>query len=166
MTSFSIRTGKEADAPAIASLINYEIRTGLAIWRYAERPVQDVRAMIEQRLAAGHGVYVSETNEKIVGWASYGDFRAGEGYALSMEHSVHIAPDYQRKGIARALMARLLDHADAAGVHAMVGGIDSTNEGSIALHAQLGFIEVGRMPEIGKKFDRWLTLVLMQRMAR
>ena len=163
MDSFTIRAGEANDAPAIASLINHEIRTGLAIWRYAERPVEDVQAMIERRVHAGHGVYVAEIAGEIVGWASYGDFRAGEGYALSMEHSVHIAPTHQRKGIARALMSRMLDHADAAGVHAMVGGIDSTNTGSIAMHAQLGFIEVGRMPEIGWKFDQWLTLVLMQR---
>ena len=163
MNGLRIRAGETTDASGIAAIINQEIRTGVAIWRNSERPLSEIQAMVDARLAAGHAVYVAEDAGKIIGWASYGEFRTYDGYAQTMEHSVHIAPEYQRRGIAGALMPRLLDHADAAGIHALIGAIASSNEGSIALHEKLGFTEVGRLPEVGKKFGDWLTLVLMQR---
>lgn len=166
MKFIAIRTGVVADAPAIASLINHEIRTGLAIWRYADRPLHEIEAMLAERIAAQHALYLADIGGQTVGWASYGPFRAGEGYGLTMEHSVHVTPTHQRQGIASALMERLIDHADAQGVHSLIGAVESTNTGSIALHDRLGFSEVGRLPEIGRKFDQWLSLVLMQRINR
>lgn len=164
-SAMNIRPATPEDAPGIAAIVNHEIATGLAIWRNDARPVSEIEALIRDRLGAGEAVLVADVGGEIAGWATYGPFRAYAGYALTKEHSVHIAPPFRRKGIASALMAALLEHADAAGVHALVGCIDATNSGSIDLHTRLGFREVGRMPEVGRKFDRWLTLVLMQRIA-
>lgn len=160
---YHIREGTAEDAPAIAAIINREIRTGLAIWRYAERSEADIRGMIAERLAVGHGVFVAESDGKTIGWAGYGPFRAGEGYDRTVEHSVHILPEAQGRGLGRALMEQLLDHAASHGIHSMIAAIDSTLDASLGLHRRLGFVEIGRLPEIGWKFDRWLTLVLMQR---
>jgi len=165
MSIVSIRAAQVSDAPAITGLLNHEIRTGLAIWRYDERHVEEIETLLHTRLTAGQGVYVAELDQHIIGWASYGPFRSGEGYGRTMETSVHIDPAHQQKGLGRTLTTRLLNHADAKGVHAMIGAIESSNTASIALHTQLGFVEVGRLPEVGWKFDRWLTLVLMQRSA-
>lgn len=165
MEPFSVRNGTPADAEGIAAIVNAEIRHGVAIWRYGERSVAEIAELIEQRIAAGQAVLVAERAGAVAGWASYGPFRSYEGYALTAEHSVHIAADHRRSGIALALMRRLIEHADAAGIHALVGCIDGENAASIALHRRLGFAEVGRMPQVGRKFDRWLTLVLMQRLA-
>ena len=162
MSAFAIRSGTPSDARAIAALINHEIRTGLAIWRYAERPESEIASMLMDRLTARQAVYVASVNDEVVGWASYGPFRAGEGYGPTMEHSVHVAPTHQRRGIATALMERVIDHAATAGVHSLIGAIESTNSTSIALHERLGFNEVGRLQEVGRKFDQWLNLVLMQ----
>ena len=163
MTDWTIREGKESDASSIAAIINHEIRTGLAIWRYAERSEVDIRAMIAERLEAGQGVFVAENGGAVIGWAGYCPFRAGEGYSSTVEHSVHIVPDAQGHGLGRALMQRLLDHAKAQGIHAVIAAIDSTLVASLALHRSLDFEEIGRLPEIGWKFDRRLTLVLMQK---
>lgn len=166
MSGIQIRAGAITDASAIAAIVNHEIRTGVAIWRNSERPVSEIETMLDARLTAGHAVYVAERDEKIVGWASYGEFRSYEGYALTMEHSVHVAPGYHRQGIARSLMTQLLEHADSRNIHALIGAIASTNTASISLHEKLGFVEVGRLPEVGRKFGEWLTLVLMQRTKR
>jgi len=166
MTSFVIRAGTVADAAGVAALINHEIRTGLAIWRYAERPEPDIQAMLVERIAAEHAIYVAERGGEVIGWASYGGFRSGEGYGRTMEHSVHVTPSHQRQGIATALMVKVLDHADRSGIHSMIGAIEATNTGSIALHKRLGFSEAGRLDEVGWKFDKWLSLVLMQRINR
>jgi len=166
MRDLLIRGGHNTDAAAIAEIVNHEIRTGLAIWRTTERTEAEIEALICERLTAGQGVYVAEREGSIVGWASYGAFRAGEGYVQTVEHSVHVTPAEQRTGIGRILLSRLLSHADNAGVHAMIAGIESTNHASISLHEKLGFVEVGQLPQVGKKFDRWLTLILMQRIAK
>lgn len=159
----AIRAGKLSDAAGIAALINHEIRSGLAIWRYAERTEHDIKDMLSDRIAAGYALYVAEVNDKIVGWAGYGPFRSGEGYARTMEHSVNVTPDYRRRGIASNLLSKVIEHADTAGIHCLIGAIEATNIASLEMHKRFGFVETGRLPEIGWKFGKWLTLVLMQR---
>ena len=60
-------------------------------------------------------------------------------------------------------MQALIAAARQQDLHAMIGGIDATNAGSIALHQGLGFRHVGTLPQVGFKFGRWLDLVLMQK---
>lgn len=165
MPEFHIRTAEISDAPAITEILNREIPTGLAIWRYEERQVQEIDALIQTRRSCDHATLVAEREHSVIGWASYGPFRAGEGYGHTMEHSIHVNPDDQRTGIGRQLMRQLLDHEDAADIHVMIGAIESRNNASIALHREFGFVETGRLPEVGRKFGEWLTLVFMQRLA-
>ena len=99
----------------------------------------------------------------MVGYGSFGDFRPFEGYRFTVEHSVYVAEGVRRRGIASALLAALEERARDMGKHVMVGGIAADNEASLKLHARLGFVETGRMPEVGFKFGRWLDLVLMQK---
>jgi len=103
---------------------------------------------------------------RVVGVATYGDFRDSvqrEGYRFTVEHTVHVDERTRGLGVGRALMEALVARAQAAGLHAMIGAVDGENHESIAFHERLGFAEVGRLPEVGRKFDRWLDLVLMQR---
>ena len=74
-----------------------------------------------------------------------------------MEH-----PFRMGRPVGRALVEAIIEQARLAGVHVLVGGIASDNVASLTLHARLGFVEVGRLPEVGRKFDRWLDLVLVQ----
>ena len=111
---------------------------------------------------ANRPVLVAEVAGQTAGWASYGQFRAYHGYRDSMEHSVYLDPAFHRRGVGRALMARLLDEARARGVHVMVAGIALPNEASVGLHRSLGFTQVGVMPEVGLKFGQYRDLCLMQ----
>jgi phosphinothricin acetyltransferase len=61
------------------------------------------------------------------------------------------------------LVAALFPRALALGKHVMIAGVDAANAGSIRMHARLGFTETGVLPEVGRKFDRWLDLLFMQR---
>jgi phosphinothricin acetyltransferase len=85
------------------------------------------------------------------------------GYRFTVEHTVHVREDHWGSGAGRALMEELVERARAAGKHVMVGALDGANEASLRFHARLGFVEVARMPEVGRKFGRWLDLVLVQR---
>ncbi|HVQ03129.1 MAG TPA: GNAT family N-acetyltransferase, partial [Burkholderiaceae bacterium] len=57
----------------------------------------------------------------------------------------------------------LLPIAARMGKHVMIGGIDAANQGSLRLHERLGFERVAHFREVGRKFDRWLDLVFVQR---
>jgi len=92
----------------------------------------------------------------LLGFGTFGDFRPRSGYRFTVEHSVYISPEYQRRGAARLLLEALIARARALGKHAMIGGIEAGNAPSLALHAAMGFEVCGRLPQIGAKFGRWL----------
>jgi L-amino acid N-acyltransferase len=159
-----IRDAMEADLPAILAIHNHHIASTLAIWRYQLANLAERRAWFEERRAKGYPVIVADEGGEVVAYGSYGPFRAGEGYDGTVENSIYVRDDRQRRGYARALMQALLDRALADGRHVMVAGIGLPNEPSVKLHESLGFEEVGTLREIGRKFDRRLDLLLMQRM--
>lgn len=98
------------------------------------------------------------------GFATYGPFRSGPGYAATVEHSILIAPAAQGRGQGRALMQALMDDAKGAGHHVMVAAISSANPGAVAFHTSIGFDLVAQMHEVGRKNGQWLDLILMQKL--
>ena len=101
---------------------------------------------------------------RVLGYASFGPFRGSwPGYRHTVEHSVHVRQDQRGRGLGTALIQALFPLAQAQGVHVMVGAIDASNTGSLRLHARLGFVQTGLMPQVGRKFGRWLDLALVQR---
>lgn len=156
-----IRDANNGDASAIAAIYNQAVRTTTAIWNDAEVDEANRGAWLADRQAAGFVVLVAEREGAVIGYASYGPFRAFDGYRFSVENSVYVAGSAQGEGVGRALMATLIERAKSAGLHAMIAGIEAENRGSIGLHASLGFREAGRLPEVGVKFGRWLDLVFM-----
>jgi phosphinothricin acetyltransferase len=155
-----IRPACKSDAEAICAISNAIIRDTLITFTTQERSRDSVKATIA---AASGGYFVAEESGIVIGFAGYGAFRSGPGYARTKEHSIQLAPCARGRGIGRALMATLEMHARQAGVHVLVAGISSANPAGIAFHAALGFIESGRMPEVGWKAGQWLDLVLMQK---
>lgn len=103
-----------------------------------------------------------ESGGAVLGYAAYGEWRAFDGYRLSAEHSVYVRKDARGQGVGAALLRELVARARAAGLHVLVAAISGDNAGSIRLHERLGFVRVGRMPEVGAKFGRWLDLELLQ----
>ena len=158
-----IREADELDLPGILSIFNEVILSSTAI--YQEQPVSlaDRREWLHARQALKYPILVAVSEKEIVGFASFGDFRAWPGYRYTVEHSVHVARDCRGEGIGGALMAVLLQRAAALGKHVMVAGVDAANEPSLRFHQRLGFEPVAHFREIGFKFDRWLDLIFLQR---
>ncbi len=106
--------------------------------------------------------FLSETPGVVLGYAAYGDWRAFDGYRLSVEHSVYVHAKARGHGVGTALLRALIERARVAGMHVMVAAISGDNAVSIRLHERHGFARVGRMPQVGMKFGRWLDLEIMQ----
>ncbi|WP_342359960.1 N-acetyltransferase family protein [Terrarubrum flagellatum] len=163
MSELRIRDAAETDLPAILALHNHHIATSVAIWRYEKADLAERRTWWRDRIANDYPVIAAERDGEVVGFGSYGSFRAGAGYGKTVENSIYVRDDQQRRGVARALMSDLIARAKAQGRHVMVAGIGLPNDASVALHASLGFTDVGVLREIGWKFDQWLDLRLMQK---
>lgn len=158
-----IRAAVESDAEIIAEIYNDAVLNTTAIWNENRIDVANRIAWINSRQQAGFPVIVATDNDDtVLGYASYGDWRPWDGYRHTVEHSVYVHKDGRGKGAGAALMQGLIQLAHEAGKHVMVAAIESENAASIALHTKLGFIESGRMTEVGTKFGRWLDLTFLQ----
>ncbi|MEM8826640.1 MAG: N-acetyltransferase family protein [Pseudomonadota bacterium] len=161
----SIRPAIDRDLPEILEIVNDAILNSTA-W-YDERPrnLEEQRAWLHEKRADGWPVFtaVDDEDDSVLGFATFGTFRARPAYRHTAEHSVYVGRHARGKGAGRLLTEALIDEATRRGLHVLIGGVDSANEGSIAFHETMGFTEVGRLPQIGYKFDTWLTLVFMQR---
>ena len=100
----------------------------------------------------------------LMGFASWGAFRAFPAYKYSVEHSVYVHHAHRGRGLGQALMEELIRRARQANVHALVGCIDAANAGSIALHLRLGFQHAGTFQQVGFKFGRWLDAAFYLRL--
>lgn len=111
-----------------------------------------------------HPVTVACRDGEIVGWGSLSTFRSRPAYRLTVENSVYVHPEHVRQGIGSRLMADQIERARALKLKTIIAAVDSEQVGSLALHKKHGFVEAGRFPNLGYKFDRWLTSVFMQLM--
>lgn len=156
-----VRAAATNDAVAIASILNAFLATTTIEWTGTPQTTESVLAWLDDHEA----VLVAEEADEVVGVAAFGWFRdvvKRPGYRFTVEHTIHVREDRWGRGIGRQLMQALIDVAQEKGKHTMIGAIDGANEASIRFHQRLGFVEVGRMPEIGAKFGRWCDLVLFQ----
>ncbi len=158
----TIRPAAETDLEAITAIYN-EAGVGTTA-SYDLIPVSqdEQRQRFEAKVRHGHPTLVATQDDRVVGYASYGPFRDKAGYSYTVEHSVYVDAEHRASGVGRMLMTALIDYARGHGVHVMLGAVDASNEASVAFHERLGFVEVGRMAEVGRKFGRWLDVVFLQ----
>jgi L-amino acid N-acyltransferase len=164
-----VRDATFSDLPDITDLFNALIPTTTIAWRDDIASSEEMAIWFMSQTDAGYPVLVAETEGNVVGYCCWSVFRGGPrfpGYRHTVEQTVHVDAAAQRSGVGRALIVALIERARAHDIHVMVAGIDADNGDSIAFHRSLGYVEVARMPETGRKFDRWLDLVLMQLIIR
>jgi len=148
------------DADEICAVWNPLIRDTATTFTTAEKTPEMIRTDIEQR---GGAFFVALNEDVLVGFATYFAFRSGPGYARTKEHSINLAPQGRGHGTGQALMRALENHAKEAGVHSLWAGISGENPQGVDFHQRIGFSEIARLPQVGRKFDRWMDLVLMQK---
>ena len=159
-----VREAVEQDLPDILAIYNEVIANSMAIYMEEPLSLDDRLAWWRARQTQNYPELVACDETGLVGCGSLSDFRQWpSGYRFTVEHSIHVRADRRRRGIGRALLEALVPRAAALGKHVLIGVIDADNHGSIRLHEELGFVKVAHCREVGRKFDRWLDLVMMQR---
>ena len=150
-------------AQEVLDILNQAIISSTALYDYKPRTVDTMVGWFKQKNIGGFPV-IGATNDagQLMGFATYGTFRAWPAYKYSVEHSVYIHMDHRGKGLGRLLMQQLIISARRQQYHTMIGGIDISNIASISLHEKLGFTHAGTIKQAAYKFDRWLDLGFYQ----
>jgi phosphinothricin acetyltransferase len=160
----TVRIAEVADAEAIRTIYNREVVGSTVTFDMVPRSLEDQVRWLEARSGA-HAVVVAEDGTGAVcGFGSLSPYRDRPAYSTTVEDSVYVDPAHQGTGVGRVLLTELVDLATAHGFHAVMARIVGGHAASIALHAACGFETVGTEREIGRKFGRWLDVVIMQRL--
>jgi len=153
----------ERHAGAILAILNEAIVNSTALYDYKPRTLDNMGTWFQAKQAGHYPVIgLEDAAGTLLGFASYGSFRAFPAYKYTVEHSVYVHQDHRGRGLGRQLLQAVIARARAQEVHVLVGGIDAANTASIALHTQLGFTPCGVVRQAGFKFGRWLDLAFYQ----
>ena len=158
-----VQCGLSEHGGAILQIMNEAIVNSTALYDYQPREPSSMIGWFEAKQAKRFPVWGAlDDAGKLVGFASYGTFRAWPAYKYSVEHSVYVAPGQQGQGVGKQLIQRLIQSATEQQLHSLIGGIDASNAASVAFHQKLGFVHAGTIKEAGFKFGRWLDLAFFQ----
>lgn len=152
---------------AILDIFNDAIANSTALYDYRPRAPESMVSWFEAKTRGNYPVIgVEDDAGSLMGFASYGPFRAWPAYKYTIEHSVYVDARYRGQGVGRALLGAVILAAEKQDYHVMVGGIDAANAVSIKLHESLGFKACGIVRHAGFKFGRWLDLAFYQLILR
>ena len=161
----AIRPARLSDAEAIRGIYNHEVLRTTATFDLVPRSLEDQERWLEARSGAFTAIVAEDRGDgagEVVGFAALSPYRERAAYRTSVEDSVYVRRDRAGEGIGRMLLGHLLDVADHSGFHAVFARIEASGEASRALHERCGFRLVGIEREVGRKFNRWLDVALMQ----
>ena len=157
-----IRQATEADLPQILTIYNHAIEHTTAVFEYRAHTLDMRRDWFRAKQTASTPVFVFVEGDRVLGFATYGPFRAWPAYKYSVELSVYVEPDARRRGIGSELVRAVIDDARTRELRVVMAGITADNQISLRLHERLGFREVAHIPQVGYKFGRWLDLKFLQ----
>lgn len=150
-------------AGEILAIFNDAILNSTALYDYKPRTPEMMTAWFEAKQKGNYPVIgVLSDPGRLMGFGSYGPFRAWPAYKYTVEHSIYVAQECRGRGVGKILLQEIIAGARAQNFHVLVGGIDSQNATSIRLHTRFGFEHAGRIREVGFKFGRWLDLDFYQ----
>jgi phosphinothricin acetyltransferase len=150
-------------AQSILDILNEAIENSTAIYDYKARPLESMVGWFKGKENGRFPVIGLDSEQvELLGFATYGAFRAWPAYKYTVEHSVYVHHAHRGRGLGAKLLQELIGRAKSQGIHVLVGGIDAANAASIELHKKLGFVPAGTIKQAGFKFGRWLDLAFYQ----
>ncbi|GDY22532.1 N-acetyltransferase [Verrucomicrobiota bacterium] len=163
METCLLRAATAADLAAINAIYNHYVVSSTCTYQLEPSTAAERAAWFAAH-GPEHPVIVAEADGEVVGWGSLSTFHTRAAFRRTVEDSVYIRHDRQRRGIGGALLAELVVRARALGHHTIIAAIDGEQAGSVVLHEKHGFTPAGRLRAVGNKFGRWLDLVYMERL--
>lgn len=158
-----VRPALDPDLPGILEIYNEAVLNTTATYDCEPRTMEHRVAWFEEHQKLDYPVFVAQDDSgRIVGWSALNQYHARPGYRFTTENSVYVAADQRGRGVGKLLMPPLVAAARERGLHAILAGIDATNQASLRLHASFGFEQVARFKEVGFKFGRWLDVIYME----
>lgn len=158
-----IRDATSSDLESIRAIYNHYVATTTVTFDTSEQSADVRREWFEHHKKEQLPVLVAEMNGVVVGWASLSYYNSKCAYRTSVEPSVYIHQDYQRQGLGRQLTNAIVSAARQRRYHCLVGLVCSENIASLNMMDALGFERVGELKEVGRKFDRWLNVFIVQK---
>ena len=163
MDDFKFVACDDRHAPAILAILNEAIVNSTALYDYVPRQPGQMASWMQAKRKGNFPVIGAEARDgTLMGFSSYGTFRAYPAYKYTVEHSVYVEKSFRGQGVGRRLLVELIEAAKKQHYHTMIGVIDSANEVSIALHRALGFEACAKIKHAGFKFGRWLDVDFYQ----
>jgi phosphinothricin acetyltransferase len=158
-----VQCGQERHAEAILAIFNEAIINSTALYDYKPRTLEMMTGWFDAKTKGKFPVIGIENDSgDLMGFGSYGTFRAWPAYKYSVEHSVYVDARFRGQGIGKRLLQEVIAAAQGQGYHVLVGAIDASNTMSIQLHESLAFTHCGTIRQAGFKFGRWLDLAFYQ----
>ena len=163
-SDIAIRDAARADLPAITEIYADAVRNGTATYELTPPDLAEMTARFDTLTGGSYPYIVAQEGTRILGYAYAGPFRPRPAYRFIVEDSIYLAPDAQRRGIGRLLLAGLIERATALGFRQLVAviGDGRPDSGSVRLHERIGFAHSGVLKGSGYKHERWLDTVFMQ----
>ncbi len=164
MSDLNIRRAAPEDLHTITAIYDHAVRTGTATFEIDPPGVDEMTRRYRALIDSNSPYLVATFGKQIAGYAYAGSYRPRPAYRFTVEDSIYLAPEHQRRGIGTALLRELIVQSEARGYRQMIAVIgDSANTGSVAVHTRAGFELIGTHQNVGFKFGRWLDTVMMQR---
>jgi L-amino acid N-acyltransferase len=161
MTTARIRVATIEDLVAINEIYNHYVAHSTCTYQETPEPMEARRKWFADH-GPVHSVTVAEIGGRVVGWGSLSAYHARSAYRFTVENSVYVHHEFQRRGIGTLILADLIERARTLGHRAIIAGIDADQAGSVALHEKFKFETVGHLQRVGFKFGRWLDVIYME----
>jgi len=161
--NISIRNFAWGDVPAITSIYKHYVDTSVATFDTEAPDETYIAHKWGHMVGLGHPAIVATEGDRVVGFAYASEFRNRPAYRFTCEDTVYIAHDRIGRGIGSALLGEVIHRSQTFGFRQMIAVIADEVDTSVKLHGKFGFDVLGRFPELGYKFDRWIGIVHMQR---
>jgi len=162
-SDITLRPATLDDVGVINDIYNHYVRTSPATFQVVESTIVERQAWLTQRSDA-HPVIVAERDGRVIAWGDLSPFHARCAYGHTVTNALYVHHEHHGRGVGKAVIERLIELARRHGHHTIIALIAHVREPSIKLHEKYGFVEVGRLREVGHKFDQWLDVVYMQLM--
>ena len=159
-----VRLARASDSESIRSIYNAEVTGSTATFDLVPRTVDEQLAWLAEHRGPYPAVVAVDEGETVLGFGSLSEYKNRPSYATTVENSVYVGAAHRGRGVGRLLLRELVELATRHGFHSVIARVGGDNTTSIALHRDCGFTLVGVEREVGRKFNRWLDVSVLQRL--